>query len=552
VVEDSSRQMGEARSGLSRRQRQILWTLAGLAVLLVLIFTPPLINVNRLQKRIAASMSASLGRTVHLDRARIHVFPIPGFTLENLVVSEDPAFGAEPVIRANTVEVVLRPSSLWRRQVEFSSVKFEDPSLNLVRNAQGVWNIQSLLMHAANVATAPTAQRRAGPAPRFPYIEATGARVNFKLGEEKKPFSLVAADFALWLPSPQMWRVRLEGQPARTDTNISDPGTVRVEGSLGKAPTIAAVPVDLTASWDGAPLGEVSKMMRGEDANWRGTLHVSASLLGTLGAARMAAKLHLEELRRADFVPLQTLDLRVACNGTMDVVTAVVRDPDCSLNAPAAGGESVPGHVVGIAEALDLSSLDVSGLRVGMTNLSNAWLLDWLRLFSQRVPAGERPGGTVAGSLAFDPAPNGGAAVWLGKSCDGEIHGHVDGLMPWKPVDRSFLRHPVTVTSSAAGFSLAPVSLNAPGKMPALTLSGLATRSGYTAHLTGIATPAQLDALRSRLPPLGDAIEAALPTAAEGAAAKPLRVDVTCSRAWGGPQTCSTAAPTAKRPHRRR
>ena len=33
-------------------------------------------------------------------------------------------------------------------------------------------------MHAAQVGIAPTAQRKPGPEPRFPYIEATGGRIN--------------------------------------------------------------------------------------------------------------------------------------------------------------------------------------------------------------------------------------------------------------------------------------------------------------------------------------------------------------------------------------
>jgi len=183
----ASTETNTEENGLSRIKRRLLWTCVVAGVVLLLVLLPPLLNVNRLQRRIAASMSASLGRTVHLDQVSLHLLPVPGFTLENLVVSEDPAFGSEPVIRANTVEVTLRPSSLWRRQVEFSSIKFVEPSLNLVRNAQGVWNVQSLLMHAASVNTAPTEQSKAGPAPRFPYIEATGARVNLKIGEEKKP-----------------------------------------------------------------------------------------------------------------------------------------------------------------------------------------------------------------------------------------------------------------------------------------------------------------------------------------------------------------------------
>ncbi len=208
------------------------------AAVLLLALTPPLLNVNRLKRRIATSISLSLGRPVELDGVTMHLLPVPGFTLQNFVVSEDPAFGSEPIIRANTVDVTLRPSSLWRRQVEIASMTFEQPSLNLVRNQAGEWNVQSLLMHAAQVNTAPTAQRRAGPAPRFPYIEASGARVNLKLGEEKKPFSLTDADFALWLTSPQEWRVRLKGTPTRTDTNMFDPGTVKLEGSLKRAATM--------------------------------------------------------------------------------------------------------------------------------------------------------------------------------------------------------------------------------------------------------------------------------------------------------------------------
>ena len=69
----------------------MVWTGVVLAVLLLLALTPPLLNVNRLRRRIADSMSASLGRPVHLDRVTVHLLPVPGFTLENLVVSEDPA-----------------------------------------------------------------------------------------------------------------------------------------------------------------------------------------------------------------------------------------------------------------------------------------------------------------------------------------------------------------------------------------------------------------------------------------------------------------------------
>jgi AsmA protein len=522
-------------SAQPRRKQRLLWTFLVLSLLLLLALTPPLLNVNRLRRRITASMSASLGRPVHLDRVSIHLLPVPGFTLENLVVSEDPAFGFEPTIRANTVEATLRPSSLWRRQVEFSTIRFIEPSLNLVRNAQGRWNLQSLMMHAASVDTAPTEQRKPGPEPRFPYIEATGARVNLKLGPEKKPFSLTDADFALWLPSPQQWRVRIEAKPARTDTNVADPGTIRLEGSLERAATMADVPVDLRASWTGAPLGEASRLLSGEDAGWRGSLTAEATLTGKLGAAKLATKVHLEDLRRADFVPPKSLDLALECSGTLEMMTAVLHSPACILPAE---------KLSAAADSLDLTTLTAQGLQIGSPGISEDWPVDWVRLFTQRPPIKPGSGGVITGSAELvDAGPH------LTGTWQGEFDGEIDPFLPSSPPRMAPLGF--SVTGEDGDWVLAPVNLLPPGKT--LLLSGSANRDGYTLHLEGTATPQEILALRASAPPLGDGLEEAQPELFDPTSTKPLKIDVTCTRKWRGPQTCTAAAPEPpKRPSRRR
>jgi AsmA protein len=527
----------------------VLWTCVVLALLFLLALTPPLLNVNRLRRRIAESMSASLGRPVHLDRVTVHLLPVPGFTLENLVVSEDPAFGFEPVIRANTVEATLRPSSLWRRQVEFSTIRFIDPSLNLVRNTQGKWNLQSLLMHAANVNTAPTAQSKPGPQPRFPYIEATGARVNLKLGNEKKPFSLTDADFALWLPTPAQWRVRLEAKPARTDTNISDPGTVRLEGSLQRATSMAEVPVDIRASWEGAPLGEASRLLSGTDADWRGNLTVEATLQGKLGAAKLATKLHFEDLRRADFVPAKSLDVQVECTGTLETMTALVHTPACSmvgqkLTAVAGSVDLTALSSAGLSAAAALHS--APGLQVGSPGVSEAWLMDWARLFSQRIPSTEDGKGTVRGSLSLVPVSAGLVGRW-----EGHIEGDVRDLLQDAPAATP--RPEFSITTADDSVVLAPVNLFPSEAATTLLLSGSANREGYILRLDGTLTPAQMSKLRAVAPPLSDGVQEAVPELFDATATKPVKVDITCSRPWRAAQTCTTPQPeTAKRPMHRR
>jgi hypothetical protein len=545
----SSESAVHQKTAVPQRRCRRRWAVVGLVavVLLALALTPPFLNVNRLQRRIAASMSASLGRPVHLDRVTMHLLPVPGFTLENLVVSEDPAFGDEPVIRANTVEVTLRPSSLWRRQVELSTIRFVEPSLNLVRNTQGRWNLQSLLMHAASMDTAPTAQSTPGPAPRFPYIEATSGRVNVKIGAEKKPFSLTDADFALWLPTPAAWRIRLEAKPARTDENLSDPGTIKLAGSLQRAASMADVPVDLTASWEGAPLGEASRLLTGDDANWRGQLNVEVTLAGKLGAAKLTTKVHGNDLRRADFVPAKSLEVTVDCTAIANITTAVATSPACKLSAPDVGSLLVSA----VADRVDLSGHDlaegVSGLSIGTPGIPEAWLLDWARLFSQRIPAREAGAGKLDGSLRLIPGAARAASFWQGT-----LHAEIGSLpgLPSAPDQAS--RAGLTVSSDAEGATLEPLNLMPADSMAPLMLSARATPQGITLQLAGTATPNQLHALIAAAPPLGDGLAAALPELATTLADKPMKLDVSCERSWRGPQVCATSAVEPVKKKRRR
>jgi AsmA protein len=514
----------------SRLRRRILLAALAVLVLLLLVITPPLLNVNRLQRRIASAMSQSLGRPVHMDRVTLHLLPMPGFTIENLVVSEDPTFGYEPVIRANTVEATLRPSSLWRRQVEFSTIRFIEPSLNLVRNNAGRWNLQSLLTRAAAVPTAPTAQTRPGPAPRFPYIEATGARVNLKLADEKQPFSLTEADFALWRPSPDQWRVRIDGHAARTDLTTSDPGTLAIEGSLNRADALTTVPLDLHLSWKNAQLGDASRLLFGYDAGWRGTGAIEASLTGSLSAADLHTLLHLQDLRRSDFVPAKLLDYYLDCNATADIPTALLHHPACTLTTQKpTPGDQPPNSINAVADSINLTRLQandsITGLELGSGGLPESWVLDWTRLFTRRIPDSVTATGKIRGSLTLSPQN-----IWLGT---------VTG-------DTTTPNSTFTVTSDASGFTLAPLNLAPTPKSPPLMLVGELNPQRYTFTLTGTATPDELTNLRTMVPPLAEGLDSALPVPE---ATKPIKLSIRCTRPWSSPQTCTQATPEPPQHH---
>jgi AsmA family len=546
-----------------------------LLVMVLIVVLPPLVNVSRFQKRIANNISTALGRPVHFDHVSLTLLPMPGFTLENFTVDEDPAFGYEPVLYADQVDVTLRLSSLWHPHVEFSKISFTEPSVNLVRS-NGRWNIESLLLQASHLEVAPTAQPHAGPARRFPYIEATGARLNLKFDQEKSPVSLTDTDFALWLPEPHQWHLRLEAHPVRTDSSPGDTGTIRAEGTLGgtdlNAASLAGIPIDLQGDWRDAQLGGISRLMLGRDPGVRGDFALTFTLRGTVGQNNITTGIKLAKARRADFVPDTMLSLEASCQATaVDTFrsfTAIAcRWPPSSSSDPAV--LAVTGNLP------DVRNLDSATASLNLPSLPADTFFSWLSVATPRPPAVLAGAGTLTGNLAWGrPADTPSTAPGL----TGEISFSGGSLSLDSAANHSLtlgdvvLSSQPTLTRPAAhsrhgvrapaaepnSFDLQPLSLDLGGTQPA-TLQGHFDANGYTLRLTGPAMVATLRQMAIAAPqfgdgiaPLLDALAPPLPSGAPPAPSLPIRVDLTAIRAWGGPQTWTqAAAPAPKHPRRR-
>ena len=519
--------------------RRLWFLLAVLVVLVLLVLIPPYVNVNRYQRRITTSISESIGRPVHLDHVTLNLLPVPGFTLDNFVVSEDPAFGNEPTIRANSVHATLRVSSLWRRRVEFSTISLDEPSINLVHTAQGAWNVDSILLQAAHLAAAPTAQSKAGPQPRFPYIEATGARLNLKLDQVKSPFSLTDSDFSMWLPDPQTWHFRITAHPTRTDLPVGFGGVLHLDGTLGRSSSIEQIPIDLHGEWRSAPLGEVSRILLGRDAGWRGDMTLSASAVGTIGTSEVQTRLHVEDAHRSDFVPAHPLALTAECTATVAGSFHAIATARCALP----NGSNAP-YLTMVGSLADIRRPGPATLTVELPATPVADLTGILHTVSRRIPERLVLGGIVSGSL-----------TWQNSTAPA-----LTGSMSWKagtvqasPEDRSPILlgdatlqpadEPVPAKSrrgvragSPATLLLLPTTMTLGGREPA-GIEGKADLEGVTLHLAGNATSKGLAALTAALPPLGDGMQTVVPAGVEG-----FRLDATGSRPWGGVQTWQAAA----------
>jgi uncharacterized protein involved in outer membrane biogenesis len=293
-------------------------------------------GANRLRSRIVSSISLALGRSVDVSSVHLRFLPQPGFDLENFVVHDDPAFGAEPVLRAQEVTALLRMSSLLRGKLEIATLSLDEPSLNLVRSSEGHWNLENLVERADKISAAPTRKPKTETRPAFPYIEARHGRVNFKFGPEKKPYALTDADFSLWQDSENTWSMRLKAQPMRTDFNLSDTGILRVTGSWQRAATLRDTPLQFTFLWDRAQLGQLTKLAYGNDKGWRGAVQIEARLSGTPAHLEASAEAATEDFRRYDIQGGGAMRLAVQCSAHYSSVNNTLSDGDCI--APVADG----------------------------------------------------------------------------------------------------------------------------------------------------------------------------------------------------------------------
>lgn len=367
--------------------RKLIITAA--VLLLTLFLVRP--GVSRLKARIANSISRAVARPVEIGSVHLRFLP-PGFDLQNLTIYEDPAFGAEPMMRAPEVTAVIRFTALLRGRLDISRLELTEPSLNLVRIGTGRWNLEALLERSAQIPLAPTSKSKLEVRPGFPYIEATSGRINFKLGPEKKPYALLNADFALWQESENAWGVRLKAEPVRTDISSSDGGLLRMSGIWQRAGSLHETPLQFSMEWEHAQLGQLSRLVTGTDKGWRGEVRSDASLSGTPANMHVIVDTMVRDFHRYDVPSSEGMRLAAHCEGGYRSAARMMHEILCS--APVGNG-MITLH--GNAGLPGMHQLDLTLSAEGIPANSLERLA---RRAKKDLPADLASSGTVHGSFA--------------------------------------------------------------------------------------------------------------------------------------------------------
>jgi AsmA family len=238
------------------------------------------VRTPRVRNYFSARLEDAFGRPVQVKHFNIEILPSPRIYASGVTVGEDPAFGYEYFLRAEQLTAGFRWSGFLRGRFEFGTLSLGQPSLTLVRNSEGRWNLEDWLPPAKHpgVVTSPVYGPSRAPtiANRLEKIEIDDGRINFKSTDIKRPFALISVSGSVEQISPGRWKLQLEAQPWRSGVTLQSAGTVQVRGDI--AGTSARLqPATLGVRWNKVSLADLFRLLHGKDYGVRGTFELEAT-----------------------------------------------------------------------------------------------------------------------------------------------------------------------------------------------------------------------------------------------------------------------------------
>lgn len=347
---------------------------------------PPFFHAGRYRRLVQAGLENKLGRSVTLGAVSFHLLPHPGFSAENVMIEQAPRFGSEPFARVARAECDLHWQSLWSANVDCSRVLLRHPSLNIVRNGQGAWNIEEFLLRSSSLAGARPAHGGSRRAEGF-ALGIQDGRVSFTEGMTKKPFAVAGLDGWLTLNrAAGTARFHFTGTPERTDLTVpAAPGPIDVSGEwlIGNNFT-GPFSIELHAH-DSALFGWIP-LLTGRNPEVYGVADAAVTLNGSIDHVAVNAHVTVGQLHRSASLPFPSpMPVQLGFAGFFDRP----RGELFVQNGEVSFGQSSL-HVTGMVRQLPVSPvLDL------VFSVQQSRLQDWASLAGRIW--GRTPGLSVAG-----------------------------------------------------------------------------------------------------------------------------------------------------------
>ena len=181
----------------------------------------PYFGADYFQNRIERALESALGRKVSIGKTHYNLFTGPGFTINDVVIEEDPRIGIEPFASVTEVDARIDLFSVFTGTMEFSSLRLVEPNVNFARSEDGVWNVQLFLDRA--------------PAKTLPPISIRTGGLHVKFGDRKEVIYLGDTDADINHSSDGRVRLSMIGNAYRSDRQSQALGRLALRGDYHSA-----------------------------------------------------------------------------------------------------------------------------------------------------------------------------------------------------------------------------------------------------------------------------------------------------------------------------
>ena len=363
---------------------RLLFRIFGALVVLVIAagIIVPSFTPETYGRRLQSALERALGRRVEVGKVRFSLFKGPGFSVDRVVIYEDPAIGIEPVAyieEPGSMEVVPSLWSLLGGKFVIAAIRLDGASINLTKSGPasewGRWNFSSFV----NLPAMSNA----------PAIHVRDSRIHFKFGDTKNVFYLTGTDLDL-SRSGADWIIDCSAKPARTDRPAQGLGLFTLKGKwYGE---LGRVALDLRA--DRAALGELTALATGQDLGVHGTLTSRLHLAGPLSNLGITGRVDIADVHRWDLMPSNAQGWPLEIRGRLDLI-----NQQLELHSNTAGGATLP--LTLHFRATDYLSQPHWAVSMNWNQFPVAPILDLARHMGAQFPPKLQLAGTMDGAIGY-------------------------------------------------------------------------------------------------------------------------------------------------------
>jgi hypothetical protein len=364
-------------------------------------------EAERLRPRVQESLEQALNRKVEVNgKLEYKWLTGPGFEVADVVIHEDPRLGLEPLAYVDSLEATPRWRALLRGRIEFSTLRLNAPSVNLMRGENGEMNFRPFLEGLLGARDFRQ---------QLPVIEVRRGRVNFKQEHVKSVLYLTDADLDLRPAEAGGFNIALGTEIARTDRAPAGYGSFSGQGYI-RLLAEREPEVDITIDLDRSALGDFLLLFHPRRLDVGGRISARARLAGPLSSLKVDGRVDLEDFQRWNLPGLRPGALTLFYRGQVDLAGQQLR-----IDSVRDSRNALPVNLR--LRARDFFSQARWGAVVAAERLPLAVIADFARATGFRPLEADRVSGAASGALGIssrDAALRGGF-VFAGEGFEGEF-----------------------------------------------------------------------------------------------------------------------------------